>query len=220
MCRSCYVKYFLVQVIAMQEIATKWVEDISGQYEYYAEKTGGGKTYIAAKSACEKVGSVLASIRSEATQKLVQNLIPVTQVTPQVNHLRRFWIGAHRANGSSPWMWMDGSLLNYTNWEKDEESQKSAMPENCALIFNTFDYKWFSNHCDRDRFGYVCERPAGGGECLKLFTFKQFYFCTYKYLNCLKKITATCGAYEKFATTFSWEAADFLYALLIVDSGN
>ena len=144
----------------MERESPEWLVDDNGLYEYYLEDNREGNTHHKAELACTKLGGILASVKSSSTQAFIEKIIPPAKPG---NGTRQFWIGVHRETETSSWVWEDGAPVNFSNWYPNEEIQSSEFPENCGSIFtSTFNYKWFSNHCEGNQFGYICERPAGG----------------------------------------------------------
>ena len=144
----------------MSNKVNEWIRDPSGNVEYYLDTNR--KVYEGAKNACINIGGILASVKSNTTQLFIEDLI----LQSQRNHsqTREYWIGAHRIPRNNKWLWEDGSPLNYSNWEKNEDaiSQSSGESEDCASIFVRFKHRWFSNRCNASSYGYICERQILG----------------------------------------------------------
>ena len=71
--------------------------------------------------------------------------------------LERVWIGMHRYNGISPWFWVDGTLVTYTNWGSLEPNNLDN--ELCVMIWPPsfpFKWKWNNQRC-AVAYHYVCE---------------------------------------------------------------
>ena len=97
----------------------------------------------AAKSACENLGSKLAVVNSEAKLRAL---------APKIS--MRAWIGLHRdPNNKSSWLWVDGSRVNYTNWNSGEPN--NAHREHCVEIF-AHSGIWNNMPCSK-YLNYVCE---------------------------------------------------------------
>ncbi|KAJ7382479.1 hypothetical protein OS493_034640 [Desmophyllum pertusum] len=72
----------------------------------------------ASKSACEKLGSKLVVINSQAEQDALGSTIPVAQLT---------WIGLSRdPKNYSRWLWVDGTRPNYTHWATNEPNNLAS----------------------------------------------------------------------------------------------
>ena len=96
----------------------------------------------AAKSACEELGSTLVMVKSQAEQEAV---------SPRIIS-ERVWIGMHRHNGTSPWFWVDGTQVTYTNWGLGEPNYLDK--ELCVMIRHK--WKWHNQRCTF-AYPYVCE---------------------------------------------------------------
>ena len=67
------------------------------------------------------------------------------------------WIGLYRdpKNGSR-WLWVDESLVTYTNWYTGQPSD-SGGAEDCVELFTPlYGGKWNDKNCNRS-LRYVCE---------------------------------------------------------------
>lgn len=101
----------------------------------------------AAKSACEELGSTLVMVKSQAEQEAL---------SPKIIS-ERVWIGMHRYNGTSPWFWVDGTQVTYTNWGSAEPNNLDN--ELCVMIWPPsfpFKWKWNNQRCTV-AYHYVCE---------------------------------------------------------------
>ena len=102
-----------------------------------------------AKSACEKLGSNLVAINSQAEQQALASKITYNQWT---------WIGFYRnPEDKSQWLWVDGSRSTYTNWNTGEPNSHG---EECAHMYSEASeanrFKWNDQKCI-DTFRYICE---------------------------------------------------------------
>ena len=70
------------------------------------------------------------------------------------------WIGLHREDNSSPWMWVDGSPfvvgddLHYQTWAPASPSEGSN--ELCLLMAGSYDYLWNDKGCQFENW-FLCE---------------------------------------------------------------
>ena len=63
------------------------------------------------------------------------------------------WIGLHRdAKEKSRWLWVDGSLATFTNWNRGEPNN---LNEHCGMIYRVSG-KWNDAYCS-SRIKYICE---------------------------------------------------------------
>ncbi|KAL9968063.1 hypothetical protein ACROYT_G026389 [Oculina patagonica] len=90
-------------------------------------------TWHAAKSNCEALGSNLVVINSQAEQQAIG--------TSFGSHPDPF-IGLHRDHYNSPWLWVDGSSPNYTNWEQGEPKNYGSYGGTIVLMRNYPPYGW------------------------------------------------------------------------------
>ncbi|XP_022787910.1 macrophage mannose receptor 1-like [Stylophora pistillata] len=96
-----------------------------------------------AKAACQRLGSNLVSIDSQAEY---QALVPKTVRTT-------YWIGLHRdPQQKSRWMWVDGSRATFTAWRAGEPNNWLGTAEDCAEMYVT----WNDLACRYPGY-YICE---------------------------------------------------------------
>ena len=90
---------------------------------------------------------------------------------------KAFWIGLRRTGPkSNDFKWDDGSLLNYTNWGKDEPNNGNGN-EGCVMFGHPCCglTVWFDVGCntnfgpDRIQPGYICQKPTGS------YTFRSLF---------------------------------------------
>ncbi|CAH3187675.1 unnamed protein product, partial [Porites lobata] len=100
--------------------------------------------WIAAKFACEALGSNLAMLDSPAEQR-------------EIGWGNRTWIGLHRdSSNNSRWQWIDGSLAVYLNFAN--QSSKWNGTEDCVEMYPS--RKWNVLNCNTS-LHYSCELSSG-----------------------------------------------------------
>jgi cysteine-rich repeat protein len=119
-------------------------------------------TFTGSQQACLQRGAHLASIGSEAENKLARTLVNGSK-----------WIGGHEdvaANlaGSGTYVWLTDEPFTYTNWANGEPNQLeyhcasgpyTRCYEHCISLLG--DGTWTDHRCDQPD-GYVCEwEPPG-----------------------------------------------------------
>uniref|UniRef100_A0A8D3BXW4 Mannose receptor C-type 1 n=1 Tax=Scophthalmus maximus TaxID=52904 RepID=A0A8D3BXW4_SCOMX len=92
---------------------------------------------------CLKMGGSLVSIQDPQEGLFIQQNLELLQ-----DGAKTFWIGLFFVSGE--WMWIDNSVVDYTNW-------KTGMPksESCVDI-NSDSGQWSTNSCSRYR-SYICK---------------------------------------------------------------
>jgi cysteine-rich repeat protein len=114
-------------------------------------------TFTGSQQACLQRGAHLASIGSEAENKLARTLVNGSK-----------WIGGYEdvaANmpGNGTYVWLSGEPFTYTNWAKGEPNQLeyhctpgpyTRCYEHCVSLLG--DGTWTDHRCDEPD-GYVCE---------------------------------------------------------------
>ena len=62
------------------------------------------------------------------------------------------------ASPDSPYLWMDGSKVVYTNWAPGEPNDKSGT-ENCVEVY--IESGQWNDHACTEFVSYVCKMPKG-----------------------------------------------------------
>ncbi|KAF0027993.1 hypothetical protein F2P81_019080 [Scophthalmus maximus] len=93
---------------------------------------------------CLKMGGSLVSIQDPQEGLFIQQNLELLQ-----DGAKTFWIGLFKTH-EGEWMWIDNSVVDYTNW-------KTGMPksESCVDI-NSDSGQWSTNSCSRYR-SYICK---------------------------------------------------------------
>ena len=99
----------------------------------------------AAKSFCVELGTTLAILNSQANVEAVASKIKVDWA----------WIALHRdPKNDSRWLWIDGTLTNYTNWDSNQPNNGVGGTEDCVAIMA--GRKWHDWPC-KTSFRPICE---------------------------------------------------------------
>ncbi|KAI3374792.1 hypothetical protein L3Q82_021350, partial [Scortum barcoo] len=98
-----------------------------------------------AASSCVRHGGVLASIEDTSEQEFIKSNVEIFQDSHS-----SFWIGLYKTHKGT-WMWLDKTVLDYTNWAPDE-------PDNDFAEIGTSDGTWRTGRRWHDR-AYICETP-------------------------------------------------------------
>ena len=109
-----------------------------------------GKTWNAAKSACEALSAKLVVLSSLAENQAVGEKITGGQGT---------YIGLYRnPKDKSRWLWVDESRATYTHWHVGEPNNCRGN-QNCVQMYSkSVGYKWNDLICNHlYHVPYVCE---------------------------------------------------------------
>lgn len=109
-------------------------------YKYFPDVA----TWSAAKSSCESVGSILASVHSTEENNFVHSL--TSQST---------WLGGNDINSEGVWVWEDGENWGGFTWWFSGEPNNGGDNEDCLEIRYS-DYKWNDLACGT-AISYVCK---------------------------------------------------------------
>ncbi|KAK5860194.1 hypothetical protein PBY51_021689 [Eleginops maclovinus] len=98
-----------------------------------------------AASSCVRHGGILASIEDPDEQLFLKNTVEMFKDSHSA-----FWIGLYKTHKGT-WMWLDTTVMDYTNWAEDE-------PHNDYAEMGTTDGAWKTGRRWHDR-PYICETP-------------------------------------------------------------
>jgi hypothetical protein len=111
-------------------------------FKLYQEKGG----WTNSKAKCARLGGRLAIIPDAATQKFVAALSEGLLV----------WLGASDDKVEGAWVWLDGTKMTYTAWDKGEPA---ASPKEDYL--SIWKGKWHDAlEGEPTTVGFICEWPA------------------------------------------------------------
>lgn len=69
----------------------------------------------------------------------------------------KFWVGLSQKNGVSPWLWTDGTEVDFTNWDLGlSQPDGPAKTERCGLVSDRAGRGWHDYPCDWE-FRYLCQ---------------------------------------------------------------
>uniref|UniRef100_A0A914CI58 C-type lectin domain-containing protein n=1 Tax=Acrobeloides nanus TaxID=290746 RepID=A0A914CI58_9BILA len=101
---------------------------------FYVGNNGKVITWADARLHCQSLGKGidLASIHNAFEQAYIASQ----------SHAKDTWIGLY--NEAGDWSWVDGSLLDYTDWVKNEPSGDDP----CTRLDQSKNLLWNNNNCD------------------------------------------------------------------------
>ena len=144
-CTRCVVLCIAFTCFILHSIAalcpTSWIPDFHGScFKMFSEGMG----WNAAKSFCVALETNLATLNSQAKVASVSS-----------NLGKWAWIALHRdpKNGSR-WLWIDGSLTNYTNWGNYQPNHDAGGMEDC--VATKAGEKWHARACTKS-YCPICE---------------------------------------------------------------
>ncbi|XP_076054837.1 uncharacterized protein LOC143033374 [Oratosquilla oratoria] len=101
-----------------------------------------------AKNFCEKIGSQLASIRSEEENTFITENFEFEDA----------WIGLHDQDQEGTFQWDDAATFNYSNWGSNEPNNFGLFGEDCVEIAE--DGTWNDEGCAERGRRFLCRRTA------------------------------------------------------------
>ncbi|XP_023560907.1 low affinity immunoglobulin epsilon Fc receptor isoform X2 [Octodon degus] len=114
---------------------------------YFGEEP---KQWLQARYSCEDLGGRLVSIHSQEQQDFLTKLAKKEGT----------WIGLRDLDIEGQFLWMDGSSVDYSNWQPGEPN--NADPgEDCVMLLRSG--KWNDAFCRDELDAWVCEQLATCG---------------------------------------------------------
>ncbi|KAL1006844.1 hypothetical protein UPYG_G00077940 [Umbra pygmaea] len=137
------------------DIDTKWkTGDCSNNYYSLCKMSAGSllrlqnsvvDNWAHATVECLRMGASLVSIEDPLEASFIQENLELLQ-----DATKSFWIGMHKSQDGD-WMWVDNSVVDYTNWKKG--MPKSEDP--CVEIHSDSGL-WSTNSCNLYK-SYICK---------------------------------------------------------------
>ncbi|TSK77078.1 C-type mannose receptor 2 [Bagarius yarrelli] len=109
-------------------------------------------TFNSARRVCAGYNATLATVNNRFEQAFVNSLVFGRSDD-------YFWLGLHNENSSSPFRWLTGEQLTYTNWNRD---QPAPFKGGCvAMATGHATGLWEVKECASARFKYICRQDKG-----------------------------------------------------------
>jgi hypothetical protein len=125
-------------------------------YKFFPEQL----SWKEAKARCESMGGRLAMVESPEENAFVAGLVSAAGKVDA-------WIGATDEGSEGQWRWVDGHLMTWTNWFKDQKQPNNkGGVEHFGLMSNqklangkTIGWQWSDqpNESTQHQPGFVCE---------------------------------------------------------------
>ncbi len=124
--RSAVILLALVAWPAGAEVIAGPITNPANSHDYYLLAPG---SWSAAEAEAENLGGTLAIIKSAAEQKWVY-----AKFGHDGDKLRSLWVGLRRQNPGGPFVWLDGSKLDYVNWNSGQPDNGGGV-EDCVHMW-------------------------------------------------------------------------------------
>ncbi|NWI51084.1 MRC1 protein, partial [Calyptomena viridis] len=115
---------------------------------YYVH-TSSEENWPDASMKCIRMGASLVSIEDSAEMNFL-----LFYLSPLASDYRKFWIGLFR-NIDGEWVWMDGSAMEYVNWEKGEPTRGFG---GYCVDMDASSGTWRNYECSLDQ-NFICKIP-------------------------------------------------------------
>ena len=124
--RSAVIFLALLTLRASAEVIVGPITNPANGHDYYLLAPG---SWSAAEAEAENLGGTLAIIKSEADQKWVY-----AKFGHDGEKLRSLWIGLRRQNPGGSFVWLDGSKLDYADWNSGQPDNGGGV-EDCVHMW-------------------------------------------------------------------------------------
>ncbi|XP_041087362.1 C-type mannose receptor 2 isoform X1 [Polyodon spathula] len=135
-----------------------WLPFINKCFKIYGWNENDRVTWLAAKGACERQDSALATISNHLEQAFITTLLP--------NVTFDLWIGLQ--DSKNDFQWIGKEPLKYVNWapgkpsgHRDNMSTKTTAM-NCAVVWHGdphyYTGRWDDRRCAQERSGFICQK--------------------------------------------------------------
>ncbi len=127
--------------------------DAIGHQGHFYKVFAGHLSWHEAQARCRELGGHLAVVRDEYTNRFL---------TIQVNQegLGGAWLGATDERVEKRWVWVDGTPMNYDNWDRlrNQPNNKQGL-EHYAVLLTRFNGTWCDQPDDgrEERPGFICQ---------------------------------------------------------------
>ncbi|XP_070548201.1 uncharacterized protein [Ptychodera flava] len=101
-------------------------------------------SWLKAYDNCHHIGGRLAIIRDASVNNYINAFTNAA-----------VWIGLNDRSSEGHWEWIDGTPVNYTNWNTGEPNNQTGK-ENCGQMQKGTGGQWSDAHCSKFS-GFVCE---------------------------------------------------------------
>ena len=123
---------------------TGWVINLENMYCYKKFQTR--KIYSSAEADCAGYSGILTTASDAKEQAFVSSL---------KGSGRNIWLGLTDSVVEGTFIWADGSLLTYTNWNTVEPNDYGKDGEDCGHMIG--NGKWNDDNCNKKRYEYICK---------------------------------------------------------------
>lgn len=125
----------------------KYTKTFQGKYYRVFLKTF---TWKEAEEYCESVGGHLAMPKTKTTLNFIIKLA-------KEYALDGMWLGATNLNDTNEWRWIDGSLMEFTNWDTNEPNNANNNEHYLETYTITNNGKWNDLSDTATVQGFICE---------------------------------------------------------------
>ena len=174
---------------------------------YRAFEVSDGINWLDAQSSCAVWGGDLTSITTERENNLLYTAISDT--------VSNCWIGLYERDGDGMYQWVDGTVLNYTNWTGIAHNDGNT--NDCIQMSISGDGSWIATDCEGTTDSFICKKNS-----TSIVTTGQLCILSFLFGNCptlalFINVDSVFGELTDGGLNFRTIAADtFLYTSTIL----
>ena len=106
-----------------------------------------------AKRHCKARNAKLPSVLTEDESNFIINSIDISVR----NVTKCIWIGGKKMYESDTWMWDDGSIFDYTNWNQGQPDNYEGPTNPQCICYWKGGYKWYDRPCG-SKYSFICKK--------------------------------------------------------------
>ena len=163
LCSGITIFLFVAAIHARAEILAGPVTNPANGHDYYLLAP---ESWSAAEAEAENLGGTLAIIKSEADQKWV-----FAKFGHDGDKLRSLWLGLRRQNPGGPFVWLDGSKLDYADWNSGQPDNGGGVEDCVHMWTDSQNCGAWNDAVEWTSLNAVVEVPGKSAE--KALTFKE-----------------------------------------------
>ena len=166
-----------------------------------------GINWLDAQSSCAVWGGDLTSIKTERENNLLYTAISDT--------VSNCWIGLYERDGDGMYEWVDGTVLNYTNWTGTAPTDGNT--NDCIQMSISGAGNWIAADCEGTTNSFICKKNSSS-----IVTTGQLCILSFLLGNCLTlalfiNVDSVFGELTDGSLNFRTIASDtFLYTSTIL----
>ena len=159
-----FLFHFSITPVAVRTCSSGWK---SFEGHCYSLQTK-GMSWDSAKEQCKARNANLVSVLSEDESNFIIDSIDLVIR----NTTKCIWTGGKKMYDSNTWVWDDGSVYDYTNWNPGEPSNWGPENPQCICYWRG-GYRWNDRPCT-SWYEFICKKWRHVLKMFSIFEKKEF----------------------------------------------